>query len=70
MTNLCGKIVRLAPRYASLMPEWLQAIDDGFTASFFEMERVLVEYKNLAVIGFQLLVNGCKYPDVPILSVI
>jgi hypothetical protein len=31
------------------------------------MVRVFVEENNLAVFGYQLLVNGRKYPDVPIL---
>jgi len=38
-----------------------------FLLKFIQMVRVLVEENNLAVISYQLLVNDCKYPDVPIL---
>jgi len=35
---------------------------------FMQMVRVFVEENNLAVFGYQQLVNGCKYSDVPILN--
>ena len=37
-----------------------------FLLKSMRMERVFVEENNLAMFGYQLLVNGCKYPDVPI----
>jgi hypothetical protein len=36
-----------------------------FLLKFMQMVRVIVEENNLAVFGYQLFVNGCKYPDVP-----